>query len=205
MPIRTSVFLPALVLALAPIAACGGGSGPSSNPDDLVASWREIPSTFRDPGEPTDLLEISDGDRFMLTEPDGTINIGEWSADDQDLTFTYHEDGQATDFRSHYVLDGSKLLTGALFPDGAVDGTVGTWRGDASIGSASFERTLTLTADGVAHYVDQSAGEDSDRTGTWSHDGADVVISFEEGGFTLNIHFQELPGIAIGGPLYERL
>jgi hypothetical protein len=206
MSIHARSYLTLLALSsLAATAACGGGGG--SDPDQLVARWTEVPTSLN-PDE-LDTLVFTDDGHFTLTEADGDITAGDWEADSTELTISGVEDGQAHTLHTLYAIEGDKFLMGALLPDGDVDGPVGVWRGNAGYDEREATFELTFNADATGRYVvDRSDGEADDVAGTWVIEGEELVFTYEElleeTEVTINLHFQMLPGVAIGGPMYQK-
>jgi hypothetical protein len=203
MPIHARSYL--TLLAFSSLAAACGGGG--SDPDQLVASWVEVPGTL-DPDEQDLLVFTADG-TFTTTESDGDVTTGTYEADETALTITGTEDGETHTFRMLYALEADELMLGALFPDGDVDGVVGTWRGEAAYDGAEATAEITLDPDGTGRYVvNRADGEIDDHTGTWAPLDEEFVFTyeevFEETEITINVHFQQIPGVAIGGPLFRR-
>lgn len=203
---RNSLVLSSsLVLA----AACGGD--PGNDPDQLVGTWREIPSLVDGdvPLEERDRLIVGADGSYQVVEPDG-VQTGTYTADDRDITLS--EGGETITMQ--YVVTDDRLLVGALTPDGDVDGLVGTWAGTAQRGDEHISLVLELRADETARYERDSSDPTGDGDevleGTWRRDGGDLVTTYEipsqsGGTITVNLHMQEIPGRALGSPLFERI
>ncbi len=198
-------------IAICSLFACGDSpSSGGSDPADLVGTWREIPSSF-DGDTPIDQrsrITLGDDGSYRVEEPShNSDESGTFVANSDTITLTGTEDGKTSKFVDNYVVTGDRFLLGALFPQGTVDGVVGTWKGNVTLDTDTITLTLDLHADNTAHY-DRKGSKPADndvRDGTWKFEGDDVVTSFVNGGTTVNIHMQQLDGRALGGPLYERL
>lgn len=139
--------------------------------------------TFRDDGtvvasgasdEPTDGRFEIDGDRMQLflgAEGDVLLDVG-------------------------FVLAAERLLLGALFPDGDVDGAVGAWSDTAIVNDEETHRAITLDADGSA----SSETDGEVETGTWEKDGESIVLRL--GG--ANGYWFQIDERGIGDVLLER-
>jgi len=189
--------------------ACGDGAG-ASDPADLVGTWRELPSSF-DSDTPVDmrtLITLADDGTYAIDERDGgTDEMASYTANGDTLTLTGTENGKTTTFIQNYLVTGDRFMLGALFPQGSIDGVVGTWRGSVTFNDDKITLTLDLHADNTVH-SDIHGGKATDnrvQDGTWKFEGDDVVASFVDGNTTTNVHMQQLEGRALGGPLYERI
>jgi hypothetical protein len=210
MSIRPSRLSFVLVLSSAAALAACGSDGAGNDPDQLIGTWRELPNGINaeDPIESRDRMVFTADGSVQIIESDGP-EVGTYTADDRDVTLSSGEDT----YRVQYVVTEDRFMFGALTPDGDVDGLVGTWAGDARLNDVDISLVAELRADGTVTYErdssDPSGAGDEVLEGTWRQDPLDLVMTFEipseNGTFTANLHFQELPGRAIGGPLFERL
>ena len=217
---------PALLLWF---AACGGPSddpdaappladGPPATADApppdasmaspfLVGTWREVPSQVDGdiPPDQRPRLVLDASGTWTHTSPDET-ETGTYTADA--LALTAHgtdPDGEAYTITIGYVATADDLLLGALFPSGTVDGTVGTWIGDAIFNGVAIQQTMVFNADQTAHYERHEGTDVEMYDGTWAYEVDDVVFTTMIGSTTVHLHLQELRGVAIGGPLHERI
>jgi hypothetical protein len=206
MSIRQCIVLSSAVV----LAACGGDAG-DNDPGQLVGTWRALPSGLNEgePVESRDQMVIGADGSVQFIEAGDPPETGTYTADGRDITITAGEET----IRMQYVVTADRFMFGALTPDGDVDGIVGTWAGDARRNTEDISLVVDVRADGTVTYErdssDPSGEGDETLEGTWRQDPLDFVMTFEipsEGGsFTVNLHFMELPGRAIGGPLFERL
>jgi hypothetical protein len=193
--------------AEAAIDAVSSDAGPPS--PFLVGTWRAIPSQVDDeppPIEDRPVLTLGDDGTWTLLE-DGETETATWTADDADVTVVGIDDeGTPHTYVLGYVATADRLMLGALRPLGTVDGTVGTWDGVTTRDGVTIETTLVLRADNTAH-LDQIRNDVVvvNRDGTWAHEVDDVVFTYVVGDGTFSIHFQELSGLCLGGPLFERI
>lgn len=210
------------VLAVLALAACGGGSSEPDAPPaidavpdaggaspNLVGSWRRLPDQVNPdvPVEMRDVLTLGADGSYALVEDGGaTTNTATYTADATALTVTgTTPEGTAT-LTLGYVATADRLMLGALFPVGAVDGTVGTWHGDADNNGTAITIDLELRADHTAHEEHRVGTDPPDVfDGTWAYDVDDVVFTTMIDTTTVNQHFAELRGVVIGNPFFERI
>jgi hypothetical protein len=189
------------------LAVCAGGclgdnlGGPP--PADLVGAWRYLPkqSIGDVPVEDRQVVVFTaDGD-YEIRGSRG-VETGRVEVRGRELTIT--PDGGAW-ITTQFFATPDRMLIDALFPVGAVSGSVGTWRGEQSAAAGSSTVTLVLGDAGDARFAQTGPGAE-DLVGTWVHVGDDVVFSFvSPAGISRTKHLQELPGQAVGEWLYERL
>jgi hypothetical protein len=210
-------------------AACGGDDSSSGEPDApvadppdampppppdaspaspfLVGEWRQLESQVSPaPENERTLMTFVDDGTWTLVEPTdpSETETGTWTADATTLNLTVSTSGST--LTSWYLATPDRLMYGALLPVGVVDGTVGTWRGEASVNDEMVTATLELRADNTAH-LERQEGTDPIEIldGTWAYDVDDVVFTTMIDTTTVNLHFKEIRGVAIGSPLFERL
>jgi hypothetical protein len=220
-------------LILLAVPACGGDSGgdadappsvtdavvqpmPDAAPPDggpaselLIGTWRQLPSTFDgEPPPPPELrsvLTLADDGTYTVVDEDET-EAGTYTADDRTITVTGEDESGPYALSLDYLATADRLMLGALFPVGTADGTVGLWHGEAVFDGAAITHDLELRADNTAHYERHVVGGDSEvYDGTWSYVLEDVVFTTMIETVTVNVHYKEIRGEAIGGPLYERI
>lgn len=205
---RMTIMAAGLGLATVLAGACGGGDDAGA----LVGTWQ---TTDPDTGDVTNTLTLEDGGNFTLVEvEDGNrTTTGTYEADGE--TMTMHgtdSDGVTADLDFSYYVNDTSFMLGALLPQGDVSGVVGTWKGHVKAVSDSPDDTpldetdtYDLQDDGSVSLHAVTPDQTLDITGTWVMDGADAVTAtFEQDGFTINIHMQLLDGAALGGPVYAR-
>ena len=203
------------------VAACGGG--PATEPDassqidaaidaapqrpeSLIGVWVKIPSQVQDPPPPP-----AERDRFRLNadgtfiyEEEGDDDVGTWTADTTTFTMmgSNAPGGPTMTLSCAYRLEATQLVVPAFLPVGTVDGSVGTWRTVTTKDAKVTTQTLELRADSTATMRIES---DDPRLlqGTWAYDVDDVVFTTMIDTTTLNIHLQEIRGVALGS-LFER-
>ena len=170
---------------------------------DVVGTWRELPhATDDDPPEIAErhLLEFTSSGTAIETE-NGDSEMATYVADDGVLTIT-DEEGDIVGLP--YLATSSRLVMGALVPDGDPDGFVGTWSGTSSVGTGTMTITVDLDAAMTAQIeYDRSFDEDDSYAGTWRAVGDDLEIAFMVEAITVRIRATRVGDVL--GTAYERL
>lgn len=206
-----------LLLVLLAAAGCGDGNDPEIlrdcgciTPHDLVARWHAVPSTEDEEPEPAFLEFVTDG-TAIFTNTAGNTASAQWSAEAELLTLTYEvDDAPPQTETSEFVVtpDGAWLLLEAALPQGAVDGVVGTWVGHhTNTAGATRTSTLVLAADGTGHRTEVvDGGEPFELDITWEQPAPDELVTTGETAEGMNLvgHARVIPGVGIGGELFER-
>lgn len=185
--------------------ACVDSSG-SSDPD-LVGTWRQLESSFNPtPVDMRTVITLGDDGTYAIDEH-GTHEMADYTANGERITLTATENGKTITFIENYFATSDRLMLGALFPIGSIDGVVGSWRGSTTYDSDEITLTVDLHADNTVHRerMGGKADDNSVRDGTWKFEGDEVITTFVEGATTIDLHAQLLDGRALGGPLYERI
>jgi hypothetical protein len=181
-------------------------------PGDLLGRWHAVPSTEDEEPEPA-FIEFFTGDSAIATNSNGNTSPWVWSAEGPLLTLTYDVDDAPTQtetFQYAVTTDGGLLMFGAALPAGPVDGVVGTWvfrSFDVDNGSSRTE-TLAIAADGTGHRTAvANGGEPYELDLTWEQPAPDELVTSSEvgDGMTLVGYLRVIPGVALGGDLYERV
>jgi hypothetical protein len=186
------------------VAACSdSGSGLSSEPGDLIGTWRSTPSLI-DPTEPVDERALftfaADGTCTLDTRGGNPVDMGTYTADSENLTLTFTR-GTSKEL---YLAIPDRLMLGPMTPKGSVDGVVGTWHSSTTSGATTETQDLTLKADGTSHWVDTASGHTDTLDGTWTQSDIEVVNTIDNG--TVHIHYERLPGFdVLGGWLFEKI
>lgn len=200
--------LPILIICPALFIACSGPDG-GSDPADLIGTWRQVPSTFDGnvPVEMRAVLTLGKDGSYVLVQHDGGDNkTAMYTADGTSITVSGNASGTTFTQVEPYVATSDQLMLGALTPDGSIDGVVGIWGAAAKTNDDVITVSLELRQDNTAHYVhDETTGDSETDDGTWAFDQSDVVFTFKVMTTTVSLHLQQLPGLALGGPLFERI
>jgi hypothetical protein len=213
----------------APGADGGGGEGDAAPVQADAASAALDPAlvgtwTRRDEetGEVEDryLFDAEGGfhfDEFTGTDSEDHI-AGTWNTgggvltmiapDDQDPSIEYHVE-------ISYHAGADRFAWGALLPDGAHDGVLGTWNGSTRIEArtqghdpelSGSALRLTVREGGGAEVRLTPVGEDA-RTydATWSEaEEGGIEIEFTVGQVTIHSTFELIDGAALGDLVYTR-
>jgi hypothetical protein len=200
------------VLASLALAACHDPD-PSNDPKALVGTWRQIPAQFESdtPLDQRAVLTVTD-DTFSITD-NGNIENTTYTADAKLLTLSGTDgNGQAFTETMSYVVTSDRLLVGAAFPVGSVNGVVGSWHADGTVNGDDITLDIDLKLDNTVHYARAGATAADDETydGTWQVAVDDVEMSLpvpdgHGGTVTVDVYLKQLPGRALGNPLYERI
>ena len=155
--------------------SCGGTGG--EDPTNLPGTWR-----LRG-----DIEEISFRADGSLTVTDGStaenVYTGTWSATTEIITLTAHNamGGGYTGLTLSYALRDSRLMLGALRPEGSTDGVVGTWNGDSKWGILRIE----VRADGSASFAA------SDESGQPFQNHPNATYTFESASGRVVVFFDK--------------
>jgi hypothetical protein len=192
-----------IACALFVVTGCLGDAGDDAPPAELVGTWRYLPKQS--------IGDVPEAERQVVTfAADGSYEIraiddvesGHFVAHGRDLTIDPGGDHWIT---TNYLATADRLLVDAMFPVGAVDGTAGVWRGAQSADAGSATVTLTFDPDGGGR-LEQTGPATTDVDGTWTHVGDDVVFTYlSRSGTPVPKRYQEVPGVAVGEWLYERI
>jgi hypothetical protein len=184
------------------LAACG--DDPS-----IVATWRELPNAFDE--EPTPEAERATwtfGEDGIVTHVEnGDTETATYTIDGDRLTLSISDADETIVVETRIVLTDDRLVYGALFPDGEVDGPVGQWHATSKANEDVIDTRLIMRADRTA-VLSQKLGDDPETvfdTGTWEQQGDSMRLVFTTGsGSTLTTRMHLLDGEAVGSML-ERL
>jgi hypothetical protein len=197
--------IPALLASSLALAACG--DDPS-----IVASWRELPNALAEE-QPAiaDRTVWTFGDDGVLTMKEGEdTSTGTYTIDGERLTLTV-QDGPPDDqetlvMESDVVVTDDRLLYGALFPAGEVDGPVGTWKASTSINGRPINSTLTVVAAHTTTYHQVVGTEPAtDLTGTWAQSGDSLMFTYQFDANTTATMRAHLLGEEAMGLLMEKI
>lgn len=171
LPSITLFIASSLSLAL---AACG--DDPS-----IVATWRELPNALADEIPPVaerTVWTFGDDGTVSMVE-DGVTSAATYTLDGDALTLTVVDPNETLTIETTVLVGDDELVYGAIFPEGAVDGAVGTWGGDTTVNDRASRTTLTVRADQTAHMV-QVSGTDPETIldGTWAESGDSMMFTF---------------------------
>jgi hypothetical protein len=192
-----------VVLACALVCGCLGDNLGGPPPAELVGTWRYLPklSLGDVPVADRQVVEFDAAGGYEIRGRSGT-EAGTAEVRGHALTISPDAGGW---IETGFLVTPDRLLIDALFPVGAVDGSIGTWRGDQRSDRGASTVTLTLDAAGTARFAQTGPGAE-DLAGTWTHIADDVVFSFVSPlGIERAKHLQEVPGEAVGEWLYERI
>jgi len=154
-----------LLCALA-TAAC------ASDEPSVVGEWRTMENAFAE-----DTIVVGP-DRYAFGD-DGTLTIdgeeaGRYELDGDRMQLIFTTDEEDLVLAGGFVVTDDRLLLGAHFPEGDVDGAVGTWVGDFMIDGDREQQSIGLAAGG-----DLTVTENGDPTsGTWEEDGESLRLTF---------------------------
>jgi hypothetical protein len=215
---KTSVTFLALPFV---IAACGDDpeakpdaapaidamiDAPTQSSSDLVGVWIKIPSQVDETPPPPaerDRFRVN-ADGTFVYEEEGDDDTGTWTADAATITIMGNN-GPGTPVRTitaEYLIKDMRLVWPAFLPMGAVDGAVGTWRSKTTDDGMVVTQTFQVRADMTAT-LQVDSDEQLILQGTWAYEVDDLVFTTMIEQTTLNLHFQEIRGVALG-PLYDR-
>jgi hypothetical protein len=192
----------ALFLASTALAACTTDDT-APPPPELLGTWRYIPkpSLGDVPIDERQVVAFTADGRYESRSTHGD-QTGDFAVDDRALTIDPGGDGWIT---TSFLVTPDRLLVDALFPVGAVDGTIGQWSGTQSAQAGASTVTLSLAADGRAR-LDQAGPASETLIGGWTHVGDEVVFTYHTtSGVPIDKHYQEVVGAAVGEWLYERV
>jgi hypothetical protein len=144
----------------------------ASDEPSVVGEWRVMENALAG-----DTLVVGP-DRYAFRD-DGTLLFDgevagryQTESDRMEIVFTGGE--QDLVIAGGFVVTDDRLLLGVSFPDGEVDGAVGTWVGDFSIDGDREQQILDLTAGGEVTVTEDGAPS----SGTWEEDGESLRLTF---------------------------
>lgn len=190
----------------APVDAPADGMSHTGS-GSLVGTWRRLdPQAANTPVPEREVLTLM-ADGTMRDESYGQAPVADtWTADDRSLTLPgtgfQPASAQAT---TNFVVTADRLVTCAVFPQGAITGAVGTWKGRRIVDGYDFEETIILRADMTATWTlaDTGGGNPTVREGMWKRAAGDILY-YEPANMTAAFIVGELPGLALGH-VWERI
>jgi len=90
-----------------------------------------------------------------------------------------------------------------LYPDGDVDGVVGTWEGETTVNGVTASTRIELASDGTGHITAEADGDGDEAVDadlTWELDVSLLELEYPSplGGTTISYRYA-IPDVALGG------